>query len=213
MSKKSWAVAGLLLAIGASWFWTYRALDSDRIDLDPHQALGRGAARETARFLQNMGRIVLVDASFGEFKILAPLTETQIKAFRKALKKTQIKIDAIEKVAIVPPSMGRSGIFMRPGQFPDVLKRHAGADAVVLFVGLANETEIKAARTATGKPKLVLVANYEPWVKRMIASGAISLAFVPRYDEAGPVAGNDAPDLFDRNYLVVTPTTASQVPE
>lgn len=211
MSKKSLSVVGLLLVVGASWMWIYRTLDSSRIDLDPSQALGRGAARETARFLQNSGRIVLVDASFGEYKILAPLTEAQVKAFKKAIGKTGVKIAAVEKVAIVPPSMGRSGVFMQPGQLPKLLSHHSDMDAVVLFVGLASQDDIKASLPPNGKPKLVLVGNYEPHYKKLLESGVIQLGFVPR--DVEQVSESGSSDSFERNYLVITPKTAAQLPD
>jgi hypothetical protein len=213
MNKKSLGVLGLVLVVGASWMWMYRTLDSNRIDLDPYQALGRGAARETARFLRNSGRIVLVDASFGEFKILAPVTEAQVKAFKKAAGKTGLKIAAVEKVAIVPPSMGRSGIFMQPGQLPSLLGRYADVDAVVLFVGLASQDDIKASLQASGKAKLVLVANYEPHYKRLLESGVIQLAFVPQEGDGKQVSEGGSSDSFERDYLVVTPKNAAQLPD
>jgi len=213
MDKRLLSVPGLLLVVCVSWIYLYRTLDSNRIDLDPSEALGSGAARETARFLQNSGRIVLVGASFGEFKILAPLTEAQIKAFKKAAGKSGLKIVAVEKVSIVPPSMGRSGIFMQAGQLLDLLSRHADVDAVVLFVGPASEDSINRIARRRGKPKLVLVANYEPQYKKLLQSDVIQLAFVPRYEDTNQASRRGSTDSFERDYLVVTPKTASQLPD
>ena len=204
----------LVLVIGAAWVPIYRTVTSSGIDLDPFRALGRGAAVETAKLLRNSGRIVLVDASFGDYKILAPTTETQIKAFRKAIRGTGLKVAAVEKAAIAPPSMARTGIFMQPGQLAKLLSQHPDVDAVVLFVGLAGSEEFQAARLKGSKPKLVMVANFEPYYKDLLASQSLQLAIVLRPDAdtiEHKLRGSQS--YFERNYFVVTPETVAQLPD
>jgi hypothetical protein len=203
----------LVLTILGSSVWLYFALRPDRIDLDPYQALGEGAAEETAKLLNNSGRLVLVDADFGIYKILAPTTEAEIKAFKKAIVNTNLKIAAIEKVAIAPPSMARTGVFMQPGQISSLIARHPDADAIVLFVGLAGLADLKGGGSDNSKSKLVLVSNYESYDKALLQMRAIQLAIVPRVD-----AGADEDrtihspkQWFERHYLVVTPERVAEL--
>ncbi len=114
MNKRVLSVVALISLIGVSWVFLYRTVTSSGLDLDPYVVLGQGAARETSKALRGSGRIVIVDASFGEFKILAPTTSAQIRAFKKAIRGTDLKVVAVEEASIDPPSMSRTGIFMRP---------------------------------------------------------------------------------------------------
>jgi len=203
------------LVIFGSWVWLYSHLRPKGIDLNPYVALGEAAAEETVKLLHNSGRLVIVDADFGDYKILAPINEAQVGSFKKAIRKTRLKIAAIEKVSIAPPMMARTGIFMQPGQISNLLARHPDVDAVVLFVGLAGLGDLKEAGPEGRKPRLVLVSNYEPYYKTLLQERTIQLTIVPRADEG---AAQDDPNdsrqkWFERHYLVVTPERVSEIPE
>ncbi|MSU34912.1 MAG: hypothetical protein EXS36_07325 [Pedosphaera sp.] len=214
MNSKALKAIALVALIGAAWILIYRTVTSVGIDLDPFQALGRGAALETAKLLHNSGRVVLVDAAFGDYQALAPTTEAQIKAFKKAIGGTGLKIAAVAKATIAAPSLSRTGIFMEPGQLSKLISQHSDVDALVLFVGLASREEIAAARPKTDKPHLVLVANYEPYYRPLVQSRVIQLAIVPRMDgdEPGKAAGSSQ-SYFERNYRVITPENVTQLSE
>jgi hypothetical protein len=207
LNKKTFMSIGLLLVILAASVWIYNDLAPKGIDPHPYQMLAAGAADETAKLLHNSGRVVLVDADFGAFKILAPTTKAEIESFKKVISKNGLKTVAIEKVAIVPPSMGRVGIFMRPGQMEDLLARHADADAIVTFVGLAGPEDFKNAGSRNGKPKLVLVSNYESADETLLRKGIVQLAIVQR---AANEANEDktirsGKEWFERHYEALTP--------
>ena len=131
----------------------------------------------------------------------------------KALKAREAEIAAIEKVAIAPPSMARTGVFMQPGQISSLIARHPDADAIVLFVGLAGLADLKGGGSDNSKSKLVLVSNYESYDKALLQMRAIQLAIVPRVD-----AGADEDrtihspkQWFERHYLVVTPERVAEL--
>ncbi len=214
MNRRSLGAVALMVVIGTSWVLIYRTVTSGRIDLDPYRALGQGAAVETVKLLHNSGRIILVDGSFGDYQVLAPTTEAQIRAFKKAIGSTGVKIAAVSKASIAPPSLSRTGVFMQPGQLPHLISQHSDADALVLFVGLAGREELEAARPMGGKPKLVVVANYEPYYKSLLLSRVIQLAIVPRSEgDAQEPAATGSQNDFKRNYLVITPEHAAQLPD
>ena len=56
----------LVALIFGSWVWLYFTLRPKGIDLNPYVALGEAAAEETIKLLHNSGRLVLVDADFGD---------------------------------------------------------------------------------------------------------------------------------------------------
>jgi hypothetical protein len=206
MSKTT--LASILLAAGilASWGWLYSKLRPEGIDLNPYQALGEAAAGETARLVQNSGRVVMVDADFGKYKILAPTTDAEIKSFKKAIRKTGLKVVGLEKVALARPSLARNGIFMEPGQLSGVMARHAGVDVIVLFVGLAGPDDLSAGAPEK-RPRLVLVSNYEPYVKALLQKRVIQLAIAPRAGVDSEQDGtiHSRKEWFERHYQVLTP--------
>lgn len=103
---------------------------------------------------------------------------------------------------------------MEPGQLSKLIRQHGDVDALVLFVGLASREELAAARPKSGKPHLVLVANYEPYYRPLVESGMIQLAIVPPMngDEPSKTAGSSQ-SYFERNYRVMTPENAAQLPD
>jgi hypothetical protein len=207
LKTKTFKSIGLLLVIVAALGWVYAVLAPKGLDLGPYEVLGAGAGAETAKLLHNSGRVVLVDADFGKYKLLAPTTHSEIESFKKAIVKAGLKIAGQEKVAIVPPSMGRVGLFMQPGQMEDFMARHAGADAIVLFIGLAGPDDVKTPAGGHGKPKLILVSNYEPSDEALLREGIIQLAIVPRLgaetDEAKTI--HSAKEWFEQHYEALTP--------
>ena len=213
LNKRTFKYIGLVLTILGSSGWLYFTLRPDRIDLNPYEALGETAGDETAALLSNSGRLVLVDADFGIYKLLAPTTEAEIKSFKKAIRKTNLKIAAIERVPIARPSMARTGIFMQPGQISSLIARHPEADAIVLFVGLAGLDDLKGSGSDNSKPKLVLVSNYESYYKELLQMRAIQMAIVP---VGTPDADEDRTihsrkEWFERHYLVVTPERIAEL--
>ena len=197
--------------IFGSWAWLYFTLRQKGIDPNPYLALGEAAAEETVKLLHNSGRLIVVDAEFGDYKILAPINAAQIRAFKKAIKKSPLKITTVEKVSIAPPSMARTGIFMQPGQISNLMARHPDADAIVLFVGLAGRNDFKADNSK--KPKLVLISNYEPYYKMLLQKGTIQLAIVPRADDGAEqdASTESRRQWFERHYLVVTPERIAEL--
>jgi hypothetical protein len=215
MNKRALGVIVLMLVIVGSWVWLYLHLRPKGIDLNPYVALGEAAAEETVKILHNSGRLVIVDADFAEYKILAPINEAQVRSFKKSIQKTRLRIAAMEKVSIAPPMMARTGIFMQAGQISNLMGRHPDVDAIVLFVGLAGLADFNEASSEARKPKLVLVSNYEPYYKILLQRRAIQLAIVPRADEG---ADQDHPNdsrqkWFERHYVVVTPERVAEIPD
>lgn len=175
--------------------------------------LGEAAAGETARLLNNAGRLVVVDADFGIYKLLAPTTAAEIKAFAKAIRKSNLKIAASERVTIAPPSMARTGIFMQPGQMAGLIARHPDAEAIVLFVGLAGPGDLEGVGGEYSKTKLILVSNYEPYYRTLLQKRTIQLAIAPRpgaTDEEDKTI-RSSKEWFERHYVVAIPERMAEL--
>lgn len=197
---------GLVLVIGTALAWLAYKLRTDAIDPGPYLALGEGAANETSKLLNGVGRIVLVDGDYGPHSILAPTTKAEVKAFKKGIRKSHLKITAIERVPIAPPSLARTGVFMQAGQLAKLIARHPDVDAVVLFIGLAGPGDLEGI-LHNRKPKLILIANYEPYYKVLLEKKVIQMAILPRLNvasEAGEAIGSGK-KWFERQYQVATP--------
>jgi hypothetical protein len=200
MNQKTLALILLVAAVLASLMWLYSRLKPDSIDLNAYQLLGKAAAAETAKLLHNSGRVVLVDADFGQYKLLAPTTAAEIKSFKKAIRRTGVKVVGLDRVALAPPSLGRNGIFMERQQLSSLIGRHKDVDAIVLFVGLAGPEELTAGASEK-RPKLVLVSNYESYYEALAQNRAIQLAIAPR-------PGADA-EPGKADFLIVTSDAAT----
>jgi hypothetical protein len=212
MSKKTLASAALVLIILGALASAYRNLRPEGINLGPYDALGIGAGDATAKLLHNQGKVVLVDAEFGMFKLLAPTTEAQIRAFKKTVGRTGLKVVAIEKVPIARPSMARNGIFMQPGQFSALLARHPDADAIVLLVGLSGPADLTEPPAGKTVPKLVMVANFEPYLKGLVQKQALALVIAarPGVDVDPDPKIRDPRKWFNQHYEVISPETSPQ---
>ena len=213
MNKRALGSVVLVALIFGSWVWLYFTLQPKGIDLNPYSALGEAAAEETIKLLHDSGRLVLVDADFGDYKILAPINNAQVKSFEKTIRKAHLKIAALERVSIAPPTMARTGIFMQSGQISNLVSHHSDVDAIVLFVGLASLADFNEAGPEVRKPKLILVGNYEPYYKTLLQKRALQLAIVPRPEESSDRDSTiqSRRQWFERHYQVVTPERIAEL--
>jgi len=213
MNKRALGSVVLVVLIFGSWAWLYFTLRPKGIDLNPYSALGEAAAEETIKLLHNSGRLVLVDGDFGDYKILAPINNAQVKSFEKTIRKAHLKIAALERVPIAPPTMARTGIFMQSGQISTLVSRHRDVDAIVLFVGLASLADFNETGSEGRKPKLVLVSNYEPYYETLLQKRALQLAIVPRPEESSDRDNTiqSRRQWFERHYQVVTPERIAEL--
>jgi len=213
MNKRALGSVVLVALIFGSWAWLYLNLRPKGIDLNPYLTLGEVAAEETIKLLNDSGRLVLVDGDFGDYKILAPINNAQVKSFEKAIRKAHLKIAALERVSIAPPTMARTGIFMQSGQISKLVSRHRDVDAIVLFVGLASLADFNEAGAEVRNPKLVLVSNYEPYYKTLLQKRALQLVIVPRPEESSDQDSTTKSkrQWFEGHYQVVTPERIAEL--
>jgi len=80
------ALVGLIvvLAVAGAVAWIYHHQAGPSFDLTPYNALGTGAAEETAKLLGNAGQVVLITP---EANANNPSFVSELACFRKASKK------------------------------------------------------------------------------------------------------------------------------
>lgn len=213
MEKKHLIMAAAIAAIVISVGVTVSKLRPPRASVETYQALGWGAAQETARFLNDRGDIALITPDFGEFKLLNRRYDALLKAYRKALSKTGVRIAAIERAPVKPPTMARVGIFLAPEQYDALSRKHAKAAAIVAFVALPNlaDDSIRAARAEGAK--WLVVSDYGADYKQLLAREAMRLAIVPKLKDPPEFPKpRSLQEQYEREYEVITPAQAAELP-
>jgi hypothetical protein len=197
-------VAGCLLAIAGSGVWIYHyEFGSSGRNTPLQQAVGKVLAEETARIVGRPGKIVVVTAESSG----APELKVQFDAFQKALKLLG-GITIQDKVVLDPgdnpkyrPGAGLSGKHLLK-----IVRKHAGADAIVSLVGAPALSEqdlgqlkapIKLIAETHSPEKLVALLD-----KKILVS-----AIVPRFEfpAPGPHKPQTSRQWFDLYFQILTP--------
>ena len=196
-----------VVAIVASILAIISNLKPPKADIKPYEALGWGAAEETAKFLNNRGNVVVVYPNFGNYKVLNPRFESLLKSFKKALSKNkQITLVNIEQAPVEPPSMSKVGIYLPSEQFDLISQKYAKASAIVSFVGIPtlSDKSIQAVKENGARWVVVLESGLRP--DQQLKNHAIFMAIVPRAGESGKLStGRTLRERFDQEYEVIQP--------
>ena len=201
-----------VLAIVASLTYLYFTQFSGppKVNLTPFENLGYVVAEETAKLLNNQGRVLVVSEVFEAMK--SPNTDAQVKGFKAGLAKSsgvQLKEAKEFKRSMSDDPQnwpdGQAAVFVNMGD---------NASATVLFVGLPqNLSKDDIAALKESKSKLIVVGGQSPTLKTLLKDGVIHLAIVNRFPPAPTPSGSEKPrEWFDRVYMVVTPATIDLLP-
>jgi hypothetical protein len=205
------AIAAILISLALGFF----QLRLPSTDLAIHQALGWGAAQETARLVGSQGEIVVICPDFGEFKILNPRYEVLLKSYRKSLaKSTQLRIIALERAPVEPPTVAKVGVYLSPEQYDNFSQKHAKAGAIVVLVGLPPLSDASIREAQAAGAKWLVVSHYGAGYKRLLARQAMQRAIVPRLDEVQEFPKpRTLQERFEREYDVLNPDRVAQLPD
>lgn len=215
MTNKPVVVAIAVLAIMGSVVWLYWHWPGrpPRIQLDSYQALGAVAAEETARLLNQKGKVVIIalDNRAGA----NPVEAAQLKAFTGTLKKKGVSLKALETFSLTPMEQMSSGGSVPRERFLQVLQAHPKVDALVLFCGFPALDQPDLDRLKQSGAKIVLISSYRPDYQPLLAAGVIHAAIVPRPDS--PPENAKAPqtlqEWFDRDYVVLRAAKTPGLPQ
>ena len=202
------AVLAIIASLGYLYFTQFAG--APKVNLKPFENLGYVVAEETAKLLNNQGRVLVVSEVFEAMK--SPNTEAQIKGFKAGLAKSggvQLKeVKEFKRPLADDPQHWPEGQAARFVNMGDT------ATATVLFVSLPQDlSKEDIAALKENKNKLILVCGQSPALKMLLKEGAVQLAIVNRFPPKATPAGSETPrEWFDRVYMAVTPATMDQLP-
>jgi len=209
VSARTKEIIVAVLAVGTAVVAIYLSFGgrSEKINLGTYEVLGAVTAEETAKLLDNKGRVVVVVRDTGPDK--NPSVDAELNAFQQTLKKHSGLNVVVERITVTPMLMMSTGGGLPTEQLFKLIEKNTKVDAVVLFFGFPplNDAEI-AALKRTGV-KTVVVSSFRPGYQRLLEQNAIHVAIVPRPEL--PSAAAQPPttvrERFDQEYLVMTGQT------
>ncbi|MGD0651234.1 MAG: hypothetical protein ABSA97_08865 [Verrucomicrobiia bacterium] len=196
---------------GAIWLFVYlRGVNRpSTASVAPFAALGEVTAQETAKLLDNKGRIVVVTRDTGQYP--APELEEQLKAFQQTVKQhPDLTLAATEKVQL-DTDITDAGL--SPDFYLNLLQKYPDAAAIVSFVG-PPALSPQQIRTLPQKiPKFIAVSLATVPLKRLFRSDLIHVAIVNRTKPAQQSGKKPASarEQFDQYFQVVTAENADSL--
>jgi len=209
VSKRTKEILVAISAIGAAAVAIYLASGgrSEKINLGTYEVLGAVTAEETAKLLDNKGRVVVVVRDTGPDK--NPSVEAELSAFQQTLKEHAGLSLVVEKITVTPMLMMSTGGGLPPDQLFKLIEKNAKVDAVVLFFGFPPLTDPEVAALKKTGVKTVVVSSFRSGYQRLLERQAIHLAIVPRPDmpSAATPAAKTVRERFDQEYIIMTGQT------
>jgi len=209
--KKVVLAAGSILVIVGSSLWIYsHHFAAPKINVLLHQAVGRVMAEETAKLVDNRGKIVVIaieTAQDAELKV-------QLEEFAKTLKKfsgiTVAKTYLLETENRAKYGAG-SGLSAR--RFIRIVNKNTSAAALVSFVG-APALKDEEIGQLQARPKFIAESRSVEKLENLFAKQRLQVAIVSRFQFPAPVEGNPGTlrQWFDKRFQVLTAETVGAVP-
>lgn len=196
-------VVAVLAIIGSLVYLYFTQFASGpKVNLKPFENLGYVVGEETAKLINNQGRVVVITEVFEALK--SPNTEMQVKGFKLAVEKAGVQIKDIKEFK---RPMEQDPQHWPEGQAGRFVNMVDGASAAVLFVSLPQSlTPDDIAALKESKTKLVFVTGQSPLLKKLLLEGAIAMGIVNRFPpKPAPGGSETARQWFDRVYMVAKP--------
>ena len=212
MDLKKVAVAiGSILVIAGSSLWIYsHHFAAPRINVPLHQAVGRVMAEETAKLVDNQGRIVVIaieTAKDAELKV-------QLEEFEKTLKKfSRITVAKTYMLETENRAKYGAGSGLSARRFIRIVNKNTTADAMISFVG-APELKDEEFGQLQARPKFIAESRSAEKLTKLFAKQLLQVAIVSRFQFPAPVEGNPGTlrQWFDKRFQVVTAETVGALP-
>ena len=202
-SKIIAVLAAAVIALAVFLMW--RQFSKPPINLRPSHSVGEVLAGELVRMLGGTGKVVLIGRSTSRDG--GDASSEQIASLLASLKsRASGSLAATEWLPRAPiGTMDLGGI--APEQFVDLIDKNKDANAFVVFAGLPPFSQELAAKLAARSIKLLAVCGYNANVRHWLEARALSVAVVPRTDDAlsGASPPKTAADWFDREFQMLTP--------
>ena len=206
-------IATLCLAViaGCGW-WIYRAeFAAPKFNVALHQAVGRVMAEETARAMNDTGRVVIVAIELAG----VPELKVQLKEFERVLRKfpnVTIKEKYLLETEDKPKYSFGTGLSGR--RFVRLVNKNQSADAIVSFVGAPSLSSNEVAELKK-TPRFIAEARAADKLKPGFEQKVLHTAIVSRFQFPTPVKGRprNSQEWFDQRWQVVTAANAKDLPD
>jgi len=209
--RRTALIALLVAAIGASGYSIYRSqFAREPINEGLHRTIGRVMAEETARLLNNTGRVVVIAMEQSK----APELRAQLTEFEKALKEiSSIRVKETYSLDTEDQPKYSFGSGLSARRFTRIMNKSQHLDAVVSFVGAPNLGMDDAAEVKRGTKFIALCRSYDK-LRKFFETKLIQVAVVKRFQFPNPIQGKprDARELFTQQFQIVTATNAGDLP-
>ena len=186
----------LLLGVGTWRYWSHRP-QVTRLQGEFYDQLAQLAGDETSQLLGNRGSVVVVQWDATALGI--PRYDDPIAQFRQRIGTHGLKVAAVE---IIKLKRGANA----PGpRLAEIVRRHAAADALVLFGGAYGLTVRDIANLPAPRPKLISVLAFDVKVRPLFDQQLLALALVER-SFMGETKEGDSP------FVVLHPADLATLP-
>jgi len=210
-AKQIVVAVGSLLVITASSLWIYfRHFAAPKINVQLHQAVGHVMAEETAKLLNNQGKIVIIAIETAK----DPELKVQLEEFEKTLKQFGgIKVTKTYMLETENRPKYGAGSGLSGRRLVRIVNKNSTADALVSFVG-APELKDDEIRELQGRPKLIVESRSADKLKKLFDQQLVRVAIVSRFQFPAPVEGNPGTlrQWFDKRFQIVTAETIAILP-
>ncbi|HEX4644552.1 MAG TPA: hypothetical protein VH598_02995 [Verrucomicrobiae bacterium] len=201
-----------ILAIIASAIWIgVTQFTTPDYNMPLHQAVGEVLAEETYRALGHNGSVVIVSMETRN----APELKVQMEAYEKQLKlmgEIKVKDRLILEPGDNPKYRPGSGLSAK--RFLKIIRKNAGADAIVSFVGAPQLPDAELAQIQSC-PKFIAEAHSPERFVNLLDKKILQAAVVPRYDfpAPGPKKPATGRQWFDHYFQIVRPESPPPKPD
>jgi len=205
MSKRALVGLILVLLIAGGLAWIYHNRPGTSFDLTPYNALGMGAARETAKLLGGNGGITII---IPEANANNPSLQGELEAFQKTIKKNGIaSVKTVKFRLATPLEVIQTGGMLPREQLFSVLQSAARPGVVVLFCGFPFLPPQDCETVKQSGTKIIVVSAYQPNFWNLLKAHVIDLAIVPKSGNSAETAkkARTLQDGFESEFAVLTP--------
>ena len=201
----------LLAVIAGSGYSIHRArFAQEEHNEGLHRTIGRVMAEETARLLNNTGRVVVIAMERDK----APELRAQLGEFEKTLKEiSRIRIKETYTLDTEDQPKYAFGSGLSARRFTRIVNKSQEVQAVVSFVGAPNLGADDAGEVKRGAKFIALCRSCEK-LKKFFETKLIQVAIVSRFQFPNPIQGKprDARELFTQRFQIVTAANAGDLP-
>jgi hypothetical protein len=209
-AKNALLAIGSLFIIAASASWIYfHQVKASKHNVALHQRVGEVMAEQTAKTLGQTGRVLLITIPVGA----EPELQTQLKAFRSALKKLgDFRVKEHELDTKDQPKYG-VGTGLSGRRFVRTVKNNPDTDVLVSFVGAPNLSDEELAELKK-LPKFIAESRSTDHLPKLFEKQLIQVAVVSRFvfPAPGPLSPKTPQEWFDKRYQIVSADALKGMP-